>query len=211
MWETAPSEVIFHKFDFEISALGFEVLKSTIWKHKTFFCDKGVFSFVIIKQLWQTIISNFHRFIILGICWDTPSEKTGVFDNYELCPVPLKQMNGSKIQRYTLVSYTLTLKNPAKNTSDQPSWHFRTEKEKRKKNQKPSKFAPNVNIPCLHRSTSKPCVQMHHQRVTPKLYHWVSAERNPIRKKGICQFGCDRFKFQLNSHTVIYKVIRYSR
>ena len=39
-------------------------------------CDKGVFSFINISQLWRPISSNFHRFVILCICWDTPTVKT---------------------------------------------------------------------------------------------------------------------------------------
>ena len=47
-------EVVFHEFDFETTDLEFEVSKSSIWKHTTS-CDKGVFSFIVISQLWQPI------------------------------------------------------------------------------------------------------------------------------------------------------------
>ena len=33
--------------------------------------------------------SNFHRLVILCICWDTPTVKRLVFDNYRQCPLPL--------------------------------------------------------------------------------------------------------------------------
>ena len=47
-----------------------------IWKR-----NKGVFSFIFHLQFRWPIGPNFHRFVILFICWDTPSEKTG-FDNH---------------------------------------------------------------------------------------------------------------------------------
>ena len=34
--------------------------------------------------------SNFHWFVILCICWETPSENTGLWQCYQMCPVPLK-------------------------------------------------------------------------------------------------------------------------
>ena len=34
--------------------------------------------------------SKFHRLVILWICWDKPVRRT-VFDNYQRCPVPLRQ------------------------------------------------------------------------------------------------------------------------
>jgi hypothetical protein len=40
--------------------------------------QKGVFSFIIISQPRRPIGSNFHRFVILCVCWDTPSEKTSL-------------------------------------------------------------------------------------------------------------------------------------
>ena len=45
-------------------------------------CVTGVFFlWIVISQLWRPIIesSNFHRFVILCICWDTHSEKTGLW------------------------------------------------------------------------------------------------------------------------------------
>ena len=39
-------------------------------------CDKGVFSVIVISQHDDQMSSNFHRFVILCICWDIPSEKT---------------------------------------------------------------------------------------------------------------------------------------
>ena len=71
-------EVIFHEFDFETSDLEFEVSKSSIWKHTTL-CDKGVFSFILSRNFDDQLSSNFHRFVILCICWDTPSGKTGLW------------------------------------------------------------------------------------------------------------------------------------
>ena len=68
------TEVISHEFDFKTSELDFEVPKSSTWKHTTS-CDKGVFSSNFDDQL----SSNFHRFVSLCICWDTPSEKTDLW------------------------------------------------------------------------------------------------------------------------------------
>ena len=81
LWSDAvfEKEVIFHQFDFETSSLEFEVSKASIRKHTTS-CDKGVFSFIIILQtLADRLSSNFHRFVILCICWETPSKKTGLW------------------------------------------------------------------------------------------------------------------------------------
>ena len=80
LWSNVVFEkgVIFHEFDFETSELD-EVSKSTcIWKHTTS-CDKVFFFFNIISQLRRPLSSNFHRFVILWICWDTLSEKTGLW------------------------------------------------------------------------------------------------------------------------------------
>ena len=41
--------------------------------------NKGVFPFIIFSQLRWPLGSNFHRFVILSLCWDTPSEKTGLW------------------------------------------------------------------------------------------------------------------------------------
>ena len=71
-------EVIFHEFDFETSDLEFEVSKSSIWKHTTP-CDKGDFFLLLLSRNFDDrLSSNFHRFI-LCICWDTPSEETGLW------------------------------------------------------------------------------------------------------------------------------------
>ena len=53
-------EAIFHEFDFETSDLEFEVSKSSIWKNTTW-CDKGVFSFIIISQLRRPIELKFSQ------------------------------------------------------------------------------------------------------------------------------------------------------
>ena len=41
--------------------------------------------------------SNFHRFVLLCMCWDAPSEQTGL-DYYQRCPVPLSMINFSELQ-----------------------------------------------------------------------------------------------------------------
>ena len=90
------NEVIFHEFDFETSVIELEVSKSNIWKHTTL-CDNGVFLTLISRNFDDQLSSNVHRFVILCICWDTPSEKTGlwqlpivssVFKCVEGCCVP---------------------------------------------------------------------------------------------------------------------------
>ena len=74
LWEMAPSEVkslTFCEFDFETSDLEFD-----IWKHTTS-SDKGGFFTLLSRNLddhnWA------HRFVILYICWDTASGKTGLW------------------------------------------------------------------------------------------------------------------------------------
>ena len=72
-------EVIFHEFDFETSSLELEVSKSSIRKHTTSY-DKGVFSFIIISQLWRPLELKFSQVHILCIlCWDTPTVKTSLW------------------------------------------------------------------------------------------------------------------------------------
>ena len=72
-------EVIFLEFDFETSELVFEVLKSSICKaHK--FVWRGCFFLPLLSHNFNDqLSSNFHRFVILCICWDTASEKTGLW------------------------------------------------------------------------------------------------------------------------------------
>ena len=70
-------EGIFHVFDFETSELGFEVSKSSSWKHTTS-CDKGIFSSIIISQLQRPIEFKFSQVCYL-VHWDTPSDKTGLW------------------------------------------------------------------------------------------------------------------------------------
>ena len=72
-------EVIFHEFDFETSSLELEVSKSSTWKHTTS-CDKGVFFLSYLsRNSDDQSSSNFHRLVILCLCWDTPSKRTGLW------------------------------------------------------------------------------------------------------------------------------------
>ena len=65
---------------FETSDLEFEVSKSSIWKHTTSWCDKGVFFLsIIFCNFDDRLSSNFHRFVILCECWDTPTVKTSLW------------------------------------------------------------------------------------------------------------------------------------
>ena len=51
------------------------------------FVQQGVFFLALFSCTFDDQLSlNCHRFIILCICWDTPSENTGL---YQRCPVPL--------------------------------------------------------------------------------------------------------------------------
>ena len=72
-------EVIFQECDFETSELDFEVSKSSIWKHTTS-CDKGSFSFFIISNFDDQLneLKNCTGLLFFA-CWDTPSEKTGLW------------------------------------------------------------------------------------------------------------------------------------
>ena len=72
--------VIFHKFDFETSDLELEVSKSSIWLRTTSCYIKGVFFLSLLSRNFDDLLnSNFHRFVILCICWGTPSEKNGLW------------------------------------------------------------------------------------------------------------------------------------
>ena len=78
--EVSEKEVIYHEFDFETSDLEFEVSKSSIWNQKTL-CDNVFFYFNVLlsRNFDKRLSSNLHKFVILGRCWDTPSEKTGLW------------------------------------------------------------------------------------------------------------------------------------
>ena len=72
-------KVIFLEFDFETSDLELEGSKSSIWKHP-YSCNKGVFLSLLSCNFDDWLSPNFHRCVILCIlCWDTASEKTGLW------------------------------------------------------------------------------------------------------------------------------------
>ena len=68
----APSEVTQFSRKYFSMNLDFEVSKSSFWKHTTS-CS------FIVSQLRQPIELKFSQACILCICWDTPSEKTGLW------------------------------------------------------------------------------------------------------------------------------------
>ena len=57
------------------------------------------FHYYLSTSVTNWMISNFHRFLILCICWDTPSEKTG------LCQLPIVS---SVFKAYKLISFYIT-------------------------------------------------------------------------------------------------------
>ena len=103
--ETAPSEVfekevISHSnknywIGFETSA---EVSSSSIWKHTT--CATRVFisSMLLSRNFDNQLSSHSHRFVILRICWDTP---ISLDNNYQMCPVPLREKTSWDILDYS--------------------------------------------------------------------------------------------------------------
>ena len=79
LWSNEVFEVIstqIFEFNFETSELDFEVPKSSIWKHTTS-CEKRACFFFF--HYYLATLTTFYRFVILCICWDTPSEKTGLW------------------------------------------------------------------------------------------------------------------------------------
>ena len=63
----------------DLRFIEFEVSKSSIWKHTTS-SDKGVFFLSLLsRNSDDQSSSNFHRLVIFCICWDTPSETTGLW------------------------------------------------------------------------------------------------------------------------------------
>ena len=70
-------EVIFHEFDFETSDLELEVSKSSIRKAHNLVWKGWFFLSLLSRNFDDRLSWNFHRFVILCICWDTASEKTG--------------------------------------------------------------------------------------------------------------------------------------
>ena len=107
LWSNVVFEakVIFHWdiwIDFETSA---EVSNSNVCKHTTS-CDKGAFLYIILSQLRRPILSlSFQRFVILCICWDTPTVKT-VFDNYQRCAVSLKKIFRKQFRQVGLCQHS---------------------------------------------------------------------------------------------------------
>ena len=72
-------EIICHELDFETSELDVEVSKSSIWKHTTA-CARVCFFFNYYltgsaTNYWAQIVT----WCVVCICWDTPSEKTGLW------------------------------------------------------------------------------------------------------------------------------------
>ena len=57
-------------------------------------CDKGVFLSLLSRNFDDRLSSNFHGFVILCICWDTISEKTGLWQ-LPIVPSVFKDFNRS--------------------------------------------------------------------------------------------------------------------
>ena len=75
-----------------------------MWKLTTV-CDKGVFSSIIISQLRRPIESSYyHRFVILCISSDAPSEKTGF---WQLPKVSIAFKGNSKQQSAELIRFVV--------------------------------------------------------------------------------------------------------
>ena len=85
-------EVFFHEFDFENSELDFEVSRSSIWKHTTS-CDNVFFLSLLSRNFDDQLKSNFHRFVILYIGWDTPSEETGLWQLLKVSSVFIRALH----------------------------------------------------------------------------------------------------------------------
>ena len=90
LWSNAvfEKEVIFHKFGFKITDLEFVVSKSSIWKHTTL-CNKGVFSLIIISQLWKPVELKCSQVCYFMHNVEIHQVSRQVFDNYQYCPMSL--------------------------------------------------------------------------------------------------------------------------
>ena len=64
------------EFDIKISEFDFGVLKSSIWKHTTL-CDMAVF-LPLFSRNFHNQEFNLQVCYFVHICWDIPSEKTGL-------------------------------------------------------------------------------------------------------------------------------------
>ena len=69
-------------------------------KRHTILCNEGViFCSVFSCDFDDRLNPNFHRFDILCLLWDTPSDpRILVFDNYQTCPEPLNE-NAYKFEK----------------------------------------------------------------------------------------------------------------
>ena len=82
--EPAPSDVtqfFLERSNFSLKYLNWfrtsaDNLKSSIWKHTTC-ATKAFFLPLFSRNFNDQLSSNFHRFVILCICWDTPSGSFG--------------------------------------------------------------------------------------------------------------------------------------
>ena len=81
-------EVIFHEFDYETSDSEIEV--------------QGCFFLSLLSRNFDDrLSSNFHRLVILCICWDTASEKTGLWQ-LPIVSTAFKCMGNSTVTHVTL-------------------------------------------------------------------------------------------------------------
>ena len=100
-------EVIFHELVFETSDLELEATKSSI-KHTTSCYQsplQDVFSFIIISQLWWPIELKFSQVCyFMHICWDTPSEKAGLWQLPIVSTVIKMQLSCSVFNKAILTS-----------------------------------------------------------------------------------------------------------
>ena len=102
-WSTVvfKKEVFFHEFDFEISDLEFEVLKSSIWKHTTIVWQECFFFHYYLATSmtdWAQIFTGllFYVYVEIHQLWRL------VFDNYNLNPKLLDQTLQRGFQKQNL-------------------------------------------------------------------------------------------------------------
>ena len=95
-------EVIFHSNNKRLQAWR---LLQCIWKH-TNLCDKGVFSFIILLQLWWPIE---HKFSQVCYFMHMLEVRRLVFDKYQRCPVPLMTIVSCFLPNIFFYSCNMTL------------------------------------------------------------------------------------------------------
>ena len=99
----APSDIMSFSRKKLFLTLWFGVLSIWFWGLTPVVWQGFFFLSLLSHNFKDQLSSNFYRFVIWCMCWDTPSEKTEkIWDNYQKCPVFLSLSASCKPIRYII-------------------------------------------------------------------------------------------------------------